>query len=86
MGRIPVIQDFGTPSIPYSLRGKQASVFPKGIADGPDDGKWIRHGRKKSEFREHTGSKMYYVNAWAWTWGRAKNIDALLSLNSEFGV
>eukprot|EP00961_Rhodomonas_salina_P015567 208972-Rhodomonas_salina.1 len=81
LGRIPIIQDFGTPAIPYSLRTKQASVFPKGTADGPKDGTWQKNGQRKAEWMEHTGSKLFYVNSWAWTWGRAKNIDALLKLH-----
>lgn len=61
LGRLPIVPDFMTPTIPRQYRRFRNRWFRRGVADHIDkDGKLIE------------GSKIFYVNHFAMTWARSK--------------
>lgn len=58
LGRLSLMPDFGTRTIPYSMRNKKRHCFPKGHSDTAEG--------------KGDGSKLYYVNHFAMTWSRSK--------------
>jgi hypothetical protein len=58
LGKLPIMPDFGTPSIPHHYSKRQAKDFPNGRAD--------------SSSLTHDGSKLYYINHFGLTWSRSK--------------
>jgi hypothetical protein len=58
LGKLPLMPDFGTPSIPHRYTKRQQKDFP--------------HGRADSSSTSHDGSKLYYINHFGLTWSRSK--------------
>lgn len=58
LGKLPIMPDFGTPTIPHKYQTRQQHGFPRGKAD--------------SSSSKHDGSKLYYINHFAMTWSRSK--------------
>jgi hypothetical protein len=58
LGKLPIMPDFGTQSIPHIYSKRQAKDFP--------------HGRADSSSSTRDGSKLYYINHFGLTWSRSK--------------
>jgi hypothetical protein len=58
LGRLPILPDFGDPSIPHRMNGKAKAWFPLGTCDSSEGAQ--------------DGSKLFYVNHFAMTWARSK--------------
>lgn len=58
LGRLSLVPDFGTMTIPYIMRNKRKACFPKGFSDTAEG--------------KGDGSRLYYVNHFAMTWSRSK--------------
>lgn len=58
LGRLSLLPDFGTRTIPYSMRNKKRRCFAMGSADSKEGAM--------------DGSKLWYVNHWAMMWSRSK--------------
>jgi hypothetical protein len=56
LGRLPLMKNYSTPTIPSRMATRRAEAFPRGAADGT---------RGK-------GSRLFYVNHYAMTWSRCK--------------
>ncbi len=61
LGRLPLMPDFGTRTIPHKWAKHKNLLFPKGKADSSHDAQ--------------DGSKLFYVNHFAMSWARTyKNL------------
>ena len=58
LGKLPLMPDLGTPTIPVQYTHRQKTAFPRGSAD--------------SSSTVHNGSKLYYINHFGLTWARPK--------------
>lgn len=58
LGRLPIVPDYGTPTIPHKYSYLRDQAFRKGKADSSVD--------------QHDGSKLYYINHFAMVWSRSK--------------
>jgi hypothetical protein len=58
LGKLPLMPDFGTPTIPHSYSKRQLSAFP--------------HGKADSSTMSRDGSRLYYINHFGLTWSRSK--------------
>jgi hypothetical protein len=58
LGKLPLMPDFGTPTIPHKFAGLRNEHFTLGKADSAHD--------------KHDGSSLCYINHFAMTWSRSK--------------
>lgn len=58
LGRLSIAPDFGSPTIPHTMRNQKRRCFPMGSCDSAD-------GATK-------GSRLFYINHFAMTWSRSK--------------
>jgi hypothetical protein len=58
LGKLPIMPDFGTPTIPHTLGRLKNDYFMLGKAD--------------SAIGKQDGSNIFYINHFAMTWSRSK--------------
>ena len=58
LGKLPIVQDFVTPTIPSHYNNQKKTAFPRGQAN--------------SAAETDNGSEIYYINHFGMTWSRSK--------------